>query len=70
MFRKDLMLIRQCIKRMWYLSLLIFLDKGFKYEPYLCSGCHDLMQTAINFNDVAIVSIKGSDYRIHFWYIS
>ena len=28
------------------------------------------MQKAINFNDVAIVSIKRSDYRIHFWYIS
>ena len=26
------------------------------------------MQKAINFNDVAIASIKGSDYRIHFWY--
>ena len=49
----------------WY-----FLDKSFNYEPYLCSGCHDLMQKAINFNDVAIVSIKGRDYRIHFWYIS
>ena len=24
----------------------------------------------MNFNDVAIVSVKGSDYRIHFWYIS
>ena len=24
----------------------------------------------MNFNDVAIVSIKGSDYRIHFWYMS
>ena len=24
------------------------------------------MQRAMNFNDVAIVSIKGSDYRIHF----
>ena len=23
-----------------------------------------------NFNGVAIVSVKGSDYRIHFWYIS
>ena len=21
-------------------------------------------------NDVAIVSIKGNDYRIHFWYMS
>ena len=22
------------------------------------------------FNDVYIVSIKGNDYRIHFWYVS
>ena len=29
-----------------------------------------LMQKAINFNDLAIVSIKKSDYRIHFWYMS
>ena len=49
----------------WY-----FLDKNFKYEPYLCNGCHDLMQKTMSFNDVAIVSIKGSDYRIHFWYMS
>ena len=24
----------------------------------------------MSFNDVAIVSIKDSDYRIHFWYMS
>ena len=24
----------------------------------------------MNFNDVAIISIKGNDYRIHLWYIS
>ena len=23
----------------------------------------------MRFNDVAIVSIKGNDYRIHFWYM-
>ena len=28
------------------------------------------MQKAMIFNDVAIVSIKGNDYRIHFWYMS
>ena len=33
----------------WY-----FKDVGFRYEPYLCNGCPDLMQKAINFNDVAI----------------
>ena len=45
----------------WY-----FLDKNFNYEPYLCNGCHDLMQKAVSFNNVAVVSAKGSDYRIHF----
>ena len=37
---------------------------------YLCNSCHDLMQKPMNFNDVAIVSIKGSDYKIYFWYMS
>ena len=49
----------------WYLK-----DIGFKFEPYLCNGCHGLIQKAISFNDVAIVSIYGSDYRINFWYMS
>ena len=47
-----------------------FLDIAFKYEPYIWNGCHELMQEAINFNDIAIVSVKGSDYRIYFWYMS
>ena len=47
---------------------------GFKYEfnsnePYLWNGCHDLLQKDMNFNDLATVSIKGSDYRIHLWYM-
>ena len=49
----------------WYV-----LDKGFKYEQYLCNGCHNLIQKAMSFNDVATVCVKGSDYRINFWYIS
>ena len=39
----------------WYI-----LDKNVNYEPYLSNGCHDLMQKAMNFNDVAIVRIKGN----------
>ena len=49
----------------WY-----FLDKNFNYEKYLCNRCHDLMQKAMSFNDVVIVSIKGNNYRVHFWYMS
>ena len=33
---------------------------GFKYEPYLCNCCHDLMEKAVSFNDVAVVYVKGS----------
>ena len=47
-----------------------FKDISFKYEPYLCNGYHDLMQKAMSFNNVAIVYVKGSAYRIHFCYRS
>ena len=47
-----------------------FLDKTFNYDPYLCNGCHDFMQKAMSFKNVAIPSIKGNDYRIHFYYNS
>ena len=57
---------RECdICHYWY-----FLDKNFVYEKYLCNGSRDLMQKAMSFNDVAILSIKENDYRIHFWYMS
>ena len=49
----------------WY-----FKDIGFKYETYLCNGCHDLKQKAMSFNDVAIIYVKGSAYRIHLWCMS
>ena len=28
------------------------------------------MRKAMSFNNVAIVYVKGNDYRIHFWYMS
>ena len=49
----------------WY-----FKDIGFRYQPDLCNLCHDLKQKAMGFNDIAIACIKGSAYRIHFWYIT
>ena len=59
-------LSKECdICHYWYSK-----DIGFKCEPYLCNGCQDLMQKAMSFNNVAIVYLKGSAYRIHFWYMS
>ena len=59
-------LSKECdICHYWY-----FKDIGFKYEKYLCNGCHNLMQKAMSFNNIAIAYVKGHAYRIHFWYIS
>ena len=32
--------------------------------------CHDLMKKAMSFNNVAIVYVNGSVYRINIWYMS
>ena len=59
-------LSKECdLCRYWY-----FKDIGFKYEPYFCNSCHDLMQKAMSFNNIAIVYVKGNAYRINFWYMS
>ena len=44
----------------WYFLVIHFRIFG---------GCHDLMQKAMCFNDVAIVSLKRNNYRIHFCYM-
>ena len=41
----------------WY-----FVDNGFKFEPYVCNGCHDMLMMSINLNDIATLRIKGADY--------
>ena len=59
-------LSKECdICHYWY-----FENIGFKYEPYLCNGCHDLMQKDMSLNSIAIAYVKGSAYRINFWYMS
>ena len=49
----------------WY-----FKNIGFKYETYLCNGCHHLMQKSMCINNISIVYAKGNAYRIYFCYVS
>ena len=47
-------LSKECdICHYWY-----FKDIGFKYEPYLCNGCHDLMQKTMSFNNIVFTKRK------------
>ena len=63
-----LMLIKQIYQK--NMIFAVFKDIGFKYKKYLCNGSHDLMEKALSFKNIAIVYIKESAYRIHFWYMS
>ena len=58
------MLIKK-IRHYWY-----FKDISFKYESYICNGCHDLMQKVMRFNNIAIIYVRGSANKIRFWYMS
>ena len=52
-------LLKECdVCHYWYLKNI-----GFKHEPYLWNGCHDLMQKAMSFNNIAIVYVKGNERK-------
>ena len=35
----------------------------FKFQPNVCSRCHDLLMMSMNLRDIATLNIKGSGYR-------
>ena len=41
---------------------LYFLRKGFKFQPYVCNRCHDLLMMSINLSNISILKIKSADY--------
>ena len=46
-------------KSAYYLPLLLFLDKSFKFQPDICNGCLDVLIMYMNLNDIAIPKIHG-----------
>ena len=41
-----------------------FLDKNFKYGPYLCDGCYDMFMKAVSMQNLTIINHNGNYYRI------
>ena len=39
-----------------------FLNKGLKFQPNLCSVCHDLLMMSMNLSNIAILNINSADY--------
>ena len=52
-------LSKECMLcRYWY-----FKNVGFKFEPHVCNKCHNVLMTAYELKDIAILTAKGVDYR-------
>ena len=39
---------------MYALSLLVFKDVGFKFEPHVCNKCHDVLMTTYELKNISI----------------
>ena len=42
----------------WY-----FKDVGFKFQTHVCNKCHDVLITAYELKNIAILIVKGVDFR-------
>ena len=63
MFLKEWTLIK-ITTRVNVLFVNYFSGRNFIFQPSLCNVCHDILQRAIVFNNVPIVSMKLNYYRI------
>ena len=49
----------------WY-----FKDIGYKFQPYVCNGSHDISMMAYELKNIAILNVKGVDYICVLWGIT
>ena len=57
---------RQCSLR----KFNYFLNENFKYQTYLCDGCHDISTKATSMQNLAIIYHEGNAYRVNFVFMS
>ena len=49
----------------WYFKAV-----EFKFEPHVCNKYHDVLVTAYELKDIAILNVKGVNFRFTLWSIS
>ena len=47
-----------------------FFNHGFKFQDYVCYGCHDLSMLCLNICNIAIITVKNVDYHCIMYNIS
>ena len=59
-FNKTKLSLKCMICHYWY-----FKNIGFKYQPYVCNGCHDFSMIVQNLSDFLILKIKNVNYKCY-----
>ena len=49
----------------WY-----FKDVGFRFELHVCNKCHDVLITAYELKNIALLNAEGFNFRCILWGIS
>ena len=71
MLLKVLTLIRQVHQRsVLFVTICIFLDKGFKFQSSSCNSCHNVLIMSIDINDTVILNLLSVDFSCSFVGIS
>ena len=63
-FLKELILIKQVHqKNVIIVTIVFFLNEGFKFQADVCKGCHDVLMMFVTLNNVAISKFSVVYYR-------
>ena len=44
-------------------TIFFFFNHRFKIQNSVCNSCHDLTMLCFNISNIAIIAVKGVDYR-------
>ena len=61
--------MKKHLENVVYVKFYYFLDKNFKYGPYLCDGCYMSMK-AVSMQNLAIINHNGNYYRVIFKFMT
>ena len=54
-------------KECMYCHYWYFKDVGYKFQRYVCNGCHAVSMMAYELKSIAILNAKGVDCRCILW---
>ena len=63
-FSEGLDVNRKTNKKVQQLSLLVFLNKVFKFQSYVYNRFYNLLMTSKNLSNIAILNIKGANCAV------